>query len=64
MRRVLWRFFNASFLECALRVHELMSFRMLLLYQQVASLRLEVKVPEGWGIPVRSVQGGEQPGRP
>jgi hypothetical protein len=25
---------------------------------------LEVKVPEGWGVPVRSVQGGEQPGRP
>src|SRR4029077_18905900 len=25
---------------------------------------LEVKVPEGWGIPVRSVQGGEQLGRP
>jgi hypothetical protein len=25
---------------------------------------LEVKVPEGWGIPVRSVQGGKQPGRP
>ena len=28
----------------------------------VGSLR--VKVPEGWGVPVRSVQGGEQPGRP
>ena len=25
---------------------------------------LEGKVPEGWGIPVRSVQGGEQTGRP
>ena len=25
---------------------------------------LVVKVPEGWGDPVRSVQGGEQPGRP
>jgi hypothetical protein len=25
---------------------------------------LVVKVPEGWGVPVRSVQGGEQPGRP
>jgi Homeodomain-like domain-containing protein len=25
---------------------------------------LEVKVPEGWGVPVRSVQGGEQTGRP
>jgi hypothetical protein len=25
---------------------------------------LEVKAPAGWGVPVRSVQGGEQPGRP
>ena len=25
---------------------------------------LVVKVPEGWGDPVRSVQGGEQLGRP
>ena len=25
---------------------------------------LVVKVPEGWGIPVRSVQGGKQLGRP
>jgi hypothetical protein len=25
---------------------------------------LYAKVPEGWGVPVRSVQGGEQPGRP
>ena len=25
---------------------------------------LVVKAPEGWGVPVRSVQGGEQPGRP
>src|SRR5262249_60493011 len=24
----------------------------------------EVKVPEGWGVPVRSVQGGKQLGRP
>jgi hypothetical protein len=25
---------------------------------------LEVKAPEGWGVPVRFVQGGEQPDRP